>query len=198
MQIAFPIVVSAPSGAGKTSICRRLLRRNRRLTASVSWTTRPPRRGETDGKHYVFVSAAKFKARAKTNGFLETATVHGHSYGTPRKAVEDHLKGGRCVLMAIDVQGGASIMRKIPGTVKIFILPPSWDVLRQRLVRRRDPAETVTTRLKNARKELARAKEYDYLVVNDRLQRAVEQVDSIIEAESMRSSRCQGLIARFK
>ena len=198
MHNAFPIVVSAPSGAGKTSICRRLLRRNRRLVSSVSWTTREPRKGEIDGRHYVFVDEGTFKERAQGNGFLETAFVHGHYYGTPRAAVDQHLRHGQLVLMAIDVQGGASIAAKVPGTVKIFILPPSWEVLRQRLERRKDPAETVATRLKNARAELDRAKEYDYLVVNDRLQSAVEQVESIIEAESLRTVRNRGLLSSFQ
>lgn len=198
MPIGFPIVVSAPSGAGKTSICRTLLRRSRRLVSSVSWTTRPPRPGEKHGQHYVFVPEQAFRARARAGGFLETASVHGHRYGTPRAPLQAAIRRGLCVLMAIDVQGGASVARRVPGTVRIFILPPSWKVLRQRLERRRDPAETVATRLKNARAELARAREYDYVVVNDRLLRAVEQVEAIIESESLRVGRNAALLRKIR
>lgn len=197
MKRGFPVIISAPSGAGKSTICHKLLSRSRGLTQSVSWTTRAPRPGEVDGKHYVFVSEKKFATRAKEGGFLETAYVHGHWYGTPAAPVEAAVRKGKKVLMAIDVQGGASISSKLPDSVRIFVLPPSWDVLAQRLKKRKDPEDSAARRLRDARAEIARAREYDYLVVNDRLGEAVREVEQILAVEALRVKRNAALLSRF-
>lgn len=183
------VVISAPSGTGKSTVCRKLLQRRKDLRYSVSCTTRAPRPGEKNGRHYHFLSADEFKRRIQRHEFLEWAMVHGHYYGTPRHFIEHSLKSGHWAALAIDVQGAAAIRRKIPDSVLIFLLPPSWEELKSRLAGRRDDAQTVATRLANARAELAEAKRYDYIVVNDDLDRAVDQVECIMTAEGLKTSR---------
>lgn len=186
----FALVISAPSGAGKSTVCRMLLERDPGLRYSVSCTTRPPRPGERDGRDYHFLDEAEFKRRIHGHDFLEWAHVHDHYYGTPRRFIEVETAAGRIVVLAIDVQGAESIRRRRPDTVTVFLLPPSWRSLEQRLHRRRlDPAETVKKRLSNAPAELSHAKNYDFLVVNDSLERAVREIESIIAAERLRTSR---------
>jgi len=186
------IVISAPSGAGKTTLCERLLKARPDLVYSVSCTTRKPREGEKDGVNYHFLSEAEFKLRAEAGDFLETAVVHGHHYGTLRKTVADAMAAGRSVVMAIDVQGAAQIRSQIGrldpsdpvrgGFVDVFVSPPSMDVLRRRLAGRgKDSPEVVETRLKNAAAEMSRAGEYRRRIVNDRLDEAVSQLRRIVE-----------------
>ncbi|MFA6003132.1 MAG: guanylate kinase [Elusimicrobiota bacterium] len=183
------VIISAPSGTGKSTVCRRLLQRRKDLRYSVSCTTRAPRPGEKNGRHYYFLSAEEFKRRIQRHEFLEWAMVHGQYYGTPRSAIEDAIKHGQWIMLAIDVQGAAAVRRKMPDCVLIFLVPPSWEELRSRLAGRRDDADSIATRLNNARGELAEAKRYDYIVVNDDLDRAVDQVESIIMSESLKTSR---------
>lgn len=196
MHTGFLLILSAPSGAGKTTVCRRLLGRDKSLRYSVSFTTRSPRAGEVPGRHYHFVSEEEFRRRARGREFLEWALVHGNLYGTPRRFVEEQVRAGRVVIADIDVQGAASVRRRLPEAVTVFLLPPSWARLEERL-RRRDGADrSVERRLANARKEMSRAREYLYWVVNDALPAAVEQVEAVIQAERLRSQR-QGLGARL-
>jgi guanylate kinase len=183
------VILSAPSGTGKSTVLRQLLQRRKDLRYSVSCTTRAPRPGEKHGRSYWFLSAEDFKRRVQRHEFLEWAMVHGNYYGTPRRAIEESIKDGRWVLLDIDVQGAAKVRRKIPDAVMVFLLPPSWDDLRQRLAGRREDARSAAVRLANARAELAAAGSYDYIVVNDDLDAAVGQVESIITAESLRASR---------
>ncbi|HAM34933.1 MAG TPA: guanylate kinase [Elusimicrobia bacterium] len=183
------VIISAPSGTGKSTVCRKLLQRRRELRYSVSCTTRVPRPGEKHGRHYFFLSPEEFKRRIQRHEFLEWAMVHGNYYGTPRHFIEDGVQDGHWILLAIDVQGAAAIRRKLPDSVLIFLVPPSWEALKERLAFRRDDSESVATRLANARAELASARSYDYIVVNDELDAAVEQVESILTAESLKSSR---------
>lgn len=182
-------VISAPSGAGKSTICRRLLQRRKDLKYSTSCTTRAPRPGERNGKHYFFLAKEDFKRRIQRGEFLEWAIVHENYYGTPREFVEAQTKGGTNLVLAIDVQGAASIRRKVPGAVLIFVAPPSLESLRERLAARRDEAESITKRMAAAKAEMAAAKNFDYLVVNDDLDQAVAQIECILTAESLKVSR---------
>jgi guanylate kinase len=183
------LIISAPSGAGKTTICRKLLARRKDLRYSTSCTTRARRPGEKDGKAYFFLSHDEFKRRMRRGDFLEWALVHDEYYGTPRRYVDDQLSRGLNVIMAIDVQGAMAIRRKHPAAILVFVLPPSMDALKSRLARRREAEHSVAKRLANSRGELAAAKDYDYVVVNDDLERAVSQISCILTAESLRSSR---------
>ena len=183
------LIISAPSGAGKTTICRKLLARRKDLRYSVSCTTRAPRPGERDGKHYHFLSREDFKRKIQRGELLEWAMVHDEYYGTPRAFVDDQIKHSLNVIMAIDVQGAMSIRRKHPAAILVFVLPPSMDELKARLAGRRDASEIVAKRLANSRGELAAAKDYDYVVVNDTLEKAVDQISCILTAETLKTSR---------
>lgn len=183
------LIISAPSGAGKTTICRRLLAERKDVRYSVSCTTRPPRPGERNGKAYFFLDREEFKRKIQRHEFLEYAMVHDEYYGTPRSFIEETVASGRSVLLAIDVQGALAIRRKMPSAVLVFIMPPSIDALRERLAARKDHHESVAKRVAAARAEMAAAKDYDYVVVNDDLDDAVEQIDSILTAETLRTSR---------
>lgn len=183
------LIISAPSGAGKTTICRKLLARRKDLKYSTSCTTRSPRPGEKDGKHYFFLTRDEFKRKIQRGELLEWAMVHDEYYGTPRKFVDDQIERGLNVIMAIDVQGAMSIRRKHPAAILVFVLPPSMDVLKARLAGRRDASESVAKRLANSRGELAAAKDYDYVVVNDALEKAVDQISCILTAETLKTSR---------
>ena len=189
MHTGFLLIISAPSGAGKTTVCRRLLARDKSLRYSVSYTTRPPRAGEVSGRHYHFVREEEFRRRDHRGEFLESALVHGNLYGTPRRFILEQVRAGRVVLGDIDVQGAASIKRLMPEAVTVFLLPPSWARLADRLRRRDGADDSVARRLANARMEMSRAREYRYWVVNDALPAAVKQVESVIEAERLRSER---------
>ncbi|MFA6093257.1 MAG: guanylate kinase [Elusimicrobiota bacterium] len=190
MRKGFLLIISAPSGTGKSTVCRKLLERDRSLGYSVSCTTRPPRRGEVDGRHYRFYGKAEFQRLLRRGEFLEWAEVHGNYYGTPKTPIETALDEGRVVLADIDVQGEQKIRRRVRDAVSVFLFPPSWTRLERRLRRRRDTDEAVIARrMRNACTELRHSRRYDYWVVNDRLMRAVRQVESIIETERLRARR---------
>ena len=186
----FPIILSSPSGGGKTTIAHKLLATRADVGYSVSCTTRPPRDGEVDGKDYHFLSTAEFKRGQKAREFAESAEVHGHLYGTLRKEVDRVLTSGRHVIMDIDVQGTRQFARAFPESVLIFILPPSADVLVNRLRSRgtEDP-KSLIRRFKSAKDELKAIDLYQYVIVNDDIDSAVAAVSSIIEAEELKSSR---------
>ena len=189
------IVVSAPSGAGKTTLCDRLREARPETIYSVSCTTRAPRGDEVDGRNYHFLSSVDFERRVAAGEFLEHAVVHGHLYGTLRQTVVDSLTAGRDVLMDIDVQGAAAIRRAAwegegilkQSYVDVFIAPPSIEVLSERLHRRSEDApDVIARRLKNAVAEMARWREYRYLVINDDLKRAYTELSAIVTAEHCR------------
>lgn len=189
------LILSSPSGAGKSTLTRTLSQNENNLDLSVSVTTRPRRASEIDGVHYRFIDRASFDEMRQRGDLLEFAEVHGNGYGTPRKEVEASLASGRDVLFDIDWQGTQQIVKKARAdVVTIFILPPSMQELRSRLVRRAEDApEVIAKRLDNARGEIARWENYDYVIVNDDLSAAYESIRAILAAERLKRSRAIGL-----
>lgn len=188
------LILSSPSGAGKTTLTRNLKSENN-LDLSISVTTRAKRPSEIEGVHYRFIDRAAFDTMRQHNDLLEWAEVHGNGYGTPRREVEASLAAGRDVLFDIDWQGTQQIVKKARAdVVTIFILPPSMAELRSRLIRRAEDAEEVIVkRLANARDEIARWSQYDYVIVNHDLQAAYEAIKAILTAERLKRSRAVGL-----
>ncbi len=187
---SFPVVVSGPSGVGKTVLCQQLCRRLPRTVLSVSATTRAPRAEERDGESYFFWSMERFETEREAGGLAESALVHGHWYGTPRRWLDDQLAAGRCVILNIDVQGGKSIRSAYPDAVLAFILPPSREALARRLRgRASDAEEEVRRRLRTAEEEFRSLPDYDYAVVNDVLETAAEELIGIVRGERTRVSR---------
>ena len=185
-----PIVLSAPSGAGKTTIARALVEGTEDVVFSVSATTRPARDHEMDGVDYHFLSEQDFQAMIEVDEFVEWAEVHGHLYGTSRKAVEEALDDGRFLILDIDVQGALQIRQRVADAVLVFVLPPSADVLVERLRERGTEGEdTVARRIENARGELEQASQFDYVVVNENLDQAIDEVRGIVLAQGRRTDR---------
>ena len=186
----FIVVLSGPSGVGKTVLCRRLLELDQRLVLSISATTRAPRGHERDGVDYYFWSESDFRSAVDRGHFLEWAAVHGHLYGTPRAALERELNQERYPLLDVDVQGGRSVKALVPDAVLILVAPPSREALEARLRGRKTDSEAVIQeRLAGASRELGEWERYDYLVVNDVLDEAVKQAAAIIAAERLRVAR---------
>ncbi len=188
-------IISSPSGAGKSTLSRMLLESEPELTMSVSVTTRPPRPGEVDGEHYHFVSHEEFQRLRDNDGLLEWAEVFGNFYGSPREPVERALAEGRDVLFDVDWQGAQQIAEKMgEDVVKVFILPPGADVLHERLKRRaQDPEEVIARRMAEAASEISHWPEYDYVIINDDLERAAEDIRAILRAERLKRHRRTGL-----
>jgi guanylate kinase len=187
------IVISAPSGAGKSSLVQRLLARIPRLQFSVSYTTRPPRRGEKHGRDYFFVSRRKFRQMVAARQLVEWATVFGHLYGTSRRQLREAQEAGQDILLDIDVQGYRQVRQRLPEAVSIFVLPPSFRELERRLRHRHSEApEVISRRLNDARREIRHWPEYDYLVVNDRLSKAARALQAIVEAACLRRAAQRG------
>jgi guanylate kinase len=194
------LILSSPSGAGKTTLTRMLLQtKDLDLTLSISVTTRPRRSSEVDGIHYRFIDRKQFEAMRDSGDLLEWAEVHGNFYGTPREPVEKVLAQGRDVLFDIDYQGTQQVKQKTAeDVVTIFILPPSMKELRARLERRaEDPPEIIAKRLENARNEIRRWTQYDYVLVNGDLQNTFDDLSSILTAERLRAGRLNEGIAAF-
>ena len=186
----FLIVISAPSGGGKSTICKAILERMSNVDYSISYTTRQPRINEVNGKDYFFVSEGQFEKLIAENDFLEYAQVHKNWYGTSRSFILDKFAAQKHVIMDIDPQGARSIVASGIDVVTIFLLPPDIETLEQRLRNRNtDSTETINLRLENARFELESLEEYSYLVINDDLDKAIEEVKTIIKAEENRVSR---------
>jgi guanylate kinase len=185
------LVLSSPSGAGKTTLSRRLLQSDPAIAMSVSATTRKPRPNEIDGQDYHFIDDAEFERRAKAGGFLEHAHVFGHRYGTPKKAVMAELEAGKDVLFDIDWQGARQVAEKTPeDSVRDFVLPPSWSDLARRLhARAQDATEVIDQRLALGKREIAHWGEYDYVIVNKDFDRAYADLIHIYRSERMKPGR---------
>ena len=183
-------IVSAPSGAGKTSLLSELVPSDPKLKLSVSHTTRAPREGEQDGVHYHFVSVEEFEEQAGNGVFLESAEVFGNYYGTSEKAILEQLKAGFDVILEIDWQGAAQVRKRIPDAVSVFILPPSVVALRERLSGRgQDSEEIIQRRMQQAQNELSHYPEYDYLVFNDDFDLALGELQAIFVANRLKQAR---------
>lgn len=183
------IVLSAPSGGGKSTVVKSILESDPNIEYSVSATSRPPRKGEVDGESYHFLSTEEFERLIQEDKFLEWAVVHNHYYGTLRDVIEEKLKRNKDIILDLDFQGGLAVKRKIPESVLIFLLPPSMEVLEKRLRKRQlDSEETIRVRLRNAATEIKYASKYDYIVVNDELEETVFTIRRIIEAERYKSN----------
>ncbi len=179
-------VLSAPSGGGKTSLINALLKKDDRVSLSVSYTTRAPRPGEEDGVHYHFIDEQAFVELIEKNAFLEHAKVFGHRYGTGREAVNKKLQAGFDVLLDIDWQGARQVRKSFPSCCTIFILPPSLKVLRNRLTRRgQDSDEVIDRRMREARAEISHANEFDYLIINDYFDKALADLESIVRHQKL-------------
>jgi guanylate kinase len=184
------IVISGPSGAGKGTICKELIEKHDNIYISVSATTRSPRAGEVDGVNYYFLTKDEFKDKVESNGFIEYANVHGNYYGTPKLNVEKMLNEGKNVILEIDIQGALQVKDNFEEGVFIFILPPSMEELKRRIIKRgSETEESLMTRFKNAYKEINYVSKYNYAVVNDTLDLAVSKVEAIINAEKCRVDR---------
>ncbi len=183
-------VVSAPSGAGKTTLCQEITKIVPKLEHSISYTTREPRPGEAHGKDYFFVKDTEFRKMIENNEFLEWAEVHGHLYGTSRELLTDITNRGTDVILDIDSQGAMQLKKKEVDGVYIYILPPSFEVLKARLMERRSESpDEISKRLKKAREEIWSYREYYYLIVNDNVQKARKELESIIVAERIKMKR---------
>jgi guanylate kinase len=184
------VVLSSPSGGGKTTVCQRIIKKHKDYICSVSATTREKREGEKQGKHYFFLSEEEFKRKIRGGEFMEWAWVHGKRYGTLKRFVTKAKKQGKVALFVLDVQGGMAFTRKYPESVLIFILPPSFGELKRRLAHRgTENSEEMKQRLKTALKEIKFWSKYDYVVVNKNLNQTVDTVEKIIEAERLKSAK---------
>ncbi len=197
------IIVSAPSGAGKTTLAGEIISRDPQVKASISFTSRAPRAGEADGVHYHFVSRPEFEAMIERGEFLEWAEVHGNLYGTSRRLVEEMRAAGYDVILTIDIQGAAQARQLFSDTVSVFILPPSRESLIERLeFRGANHSDDLQLRLNNALHELEQYVSFDYLVINDELERAIEELAAIIHAErcsvKRRSRLAEQILQTFK
>jgi guanylate kinase len=195
-------IVAAPSGAGKTSLVRELLAADRDVSLSVSYTTRQPRPGETEGVDYHFVTEARFLQMLEDGDFLESAEVHGARYGTSQACVESVLREGRDLVLEIDWQGAAQVRSLYPGAIGIFILPPSMEALEQRLRNRaQDVDAVIARRLAAAREEIDHVAEFDYVIINAQLETAIQDLLAIVRTQRLRGEkqlwRHQELLQKF-
>jgi guanylate kinase len=196
------IIISSPSGGGKGTLIKEILRTTHAIGYSVSYTTRTAREGEENGRDYLFVSYQEFSDLIKQDEFLEYAEVHGNFYGTSKTRVDSEIENGRDVILEIDVQGADNIIKNFPDAVSIFILPPSFEVLKARLTARAtETSETLNLRLKNSFGEVQKYKEFQYIVVNDEKQKATDDLRNIILAERLKRVRqteaVQGILDSF-
>lgn len=194
--------ICAPSGAGKTSLVAELLKVDRGIRLSVSYTTRAPRSGEINGRDYHFVSAEDFQARQAAGEFLESALVHGNHYGTSRAWIAGQRAAGSDILLEIDWQGAAQVRRLMPDAIGIFVLPPSFEALVSRLnTRATDAPEVISRRLAAAREEISHVGEFDYVIINDQFGDAVQDLVAVVRAQRLRrdvqTARLGGLINRM-
>ena len=182
-------VVAAPSGAGKSSLVKALMELDAKVRPSVSHTTRAPRGQEKHGREYYFVSEPEFDQMVTSNAFLEWAHVHGYRYGTSRKAIEDRIAQGADVVLEIDFQGAVQVKKLFANAVSIFILPPSWEELKSRLHNRgEDAPDVIALRLQNAADEMAKANEFDFVIINELFERAIFDLKAVVHAQRLKYS----------
>lgn len=185
-------IVSAPSGSGKSTLCSMMFNEFKHLKYSVSYTTRQPRDSEVDGRDYNFINVEDFKDMISGGDFLEWEEVHGNYYGTSKSAIENAISNGNDIFLDIDPKGAMHLKSKVNNAVYIFIIAPSFDVLRERLVKRgSDSIESIEIRMKNAKKEIEYLKNYDYLIINDKSERAFEEMKAVYIAEKLKTVRIQ-------
>ena len=183
-------IISAPSGAGKTSLVKALLQTGIDLSLSISYTSRPARPEEVHGRDYHFVTREVFEQRLKQGEFLESAELYGNFYGTSKNWINETMMSGRDILLEIDSQGARQVRQVFPGAVGIFVLPPSLEVLEMRLRHRaQDSLEAITRRLAAAREELSHVNQYDYVIINDKLDKALQDLKCIVQAERLRMTK---------
>jgi guanylate kinase len=193
------IVISAPSGTGKSTVVKRVVASVSGLGFAISHTTRSPRSGEQNGREYFFVEPARFKRMVAAGDFVEWANVYGHLYGTTWNELRHALEGGKDVVLDIDVQGHSQVRRRLPEALSVFLLPPSFNELARRLRRRHsDSAEVIESRLVAARKEISHWSEYDYLIVNDSIPTAVQAVKTVVLAARFRRQHQQGVVEEIR
>jgi len=182
----FCVIISGPTGCGKTTICKKLIEKNNDFFYSISCTTRKKRENEIDGKDYYFITKEEFEKMIKEDKFLEYAKIYNEYYGTPKEPVFENLKNGKIVIMDIDYQGKMKVVEKLKDSVSIFILPPSIEELKRRIEKRE---KNFMERFKEALKEIDLWISYDYVVINDEIEKAVDEINKIIEAEKLKRER---------
>lgn len=191
-------IISGPSGVGKGTIVKALMQERKDVVLSVSATTREPRSGEVDGVHYHFIDVERFRALIEEDAFLEYAEYVGNFYGTPKKFVDEAMENGKDVILEIDVQGAMKVKEACPDAVLVFIAPPSLSILKERLVGRgTETQESIDVRTATARNELKLLPKYDYMVINDVVDEAVAEMESILTSELLRTERNTNLIAKL-
>lgn len=198
MSEGFLLVISGPSGCGKGTVSKALLERNSDIEFSISSTTRKKRKGEEDGVNYFFVDEEEFEDRVKNNEFLEYAFVHNNYYGTPRDFVLEEIEKGEIVLLEIDVQGAMQVKKNYKNVVFVFLLPPNMAELKNRITKRgTESEEAINRRFENAFEELSFVGEYDYFVVNDEVDNAVNDIENIIKVEKLRVKRDKNIVDKI-